>query len=159
MVMSFCSVKLLLNYSVWKNKPTRPQDNITGLPQTTGTPATGAQLPHTMPLTTQALEILPADMVKDKTTETILQEICLVNSHSKSVIMVLTMVARLAVIKLVAEDMVVDRMIEAVVVAEHPTLEEPIPFPEILMLHVMDVAKTIMSWPVQPLQPNENGLC
>jgi hypothetical protein len=70
------------------------------------------------------------------------------------------MVAHLAVIKMVAEVMVADKtlMVEAVVVAEHLTLEEPTLLPEIPTLHVMDVARITMSWPVQPLQKNENGL-
>ena len=70
-------------------------------------------------------------------------------------------VAHLAVIKMVAEAMAVDKIltVEAVVVVEHPTLEDPIPFQEIQTLHVMDVAKITMSWPVQQLQQSENELC
>jgi hypothetical protein len=51
-------------------------------------------------------------------------------------------------------------MVEAVVVAEHLTLDEPLPIPllpEIQIFHVMDVARIIMSWPVQPLQQNKNS--
>jgi hypothetical protein len=56
---------------------------------------------------------------------------------------------QVAVIRMVAETMVV----------YHPTLEEPIPFPEIHILSVLDVAKITMSWPVQPLLLKEDKIC
>jgi hypothetical protein len=59
------------------------------------------------------------------------------------------MVAQVAVIRMVTEAMVVD----------HPTLEQPIPIPEMHMLSVLDVAKITMSWPVQPLLLKEDKLC
>jgi hypothetical protein len=73
-------------------------------------------------------------------------------------VVVVAVVAHLADINLAAEVMVVDTtlMVEAVMVAEHPTLDEPIHIHGIQMLYVMDVDKITMSWPVQPLQPNEN---
>jgi hypothetical protein len=62
-------VKLQLSYSAWKNKPKSPLDKTIGLHQTTGTQAISDELLLIMPLTTQALETHPADMVKDKTIE------------------------------------------------------------------------------------------
>jgi hypothetical protein len=142
-----------------RNKLKRPQDNTTEQPQTIDTQATNATLQLITPLTTQALEIHLADMVKDKTIEMILLGIWHVISPTNLHVVVI-MVAHLAVIKLVAEAMVagIILMVEAVVVAGPQTLEGPILFPEIRTSHVMDVARIIMSWPVQPLQQNESGL-
>jgi hypothetical protein len=136
----------------------KPRGNTTGLPQIIGTQATNANHQLITPQITQALEIRLADMAQDRTLEMILWVV-----HSPTTLLEMTVVvfAPLAVIKLAAEEVVVvdtTLMVEVVVVVELPTLEEPLPFPEIQILHVMDVAKTIMSWPVPPLQLKENGL-
>ena len=139
----------------------KPQDSSTGLPQTTGTQTTNANHRRITPQITQVPGIHKADiMVNNKTIEMILLEAWLVISHGSLVCVVVPIVVHLAVIKLVAEAMVVDitLMVEAVVVEEPPTLAETLPLQEIPMSHVMDVAKIIMSWPVQPHQQNENGL-
>ena len=117
-----------------------------------------------MPQTTLAHVTHLADMVKDKTKEIILLELWLVISHSSLHVVEAIMIANMAVIKQVAEAMVADRllMVEAVVVAEHPTKDVPLPLPlipEIQIFHVMDVARIIMSWHVQPLQQNKNRFC
>jgi hypothetical protein len=153
-------VKLQQNYNVWKNKLKIPLDNTTGEHLTTDIQATKDVLQLIMPLRIQVREIHQADMVNDKTVEMIPLEIWHVISQTNLHVVEAIMVAHLAVIKMVAEVMVADKtlMVEAVVVAEHLTLEEPTLLPEIPTLHVMDVARIIMSWPVQPLQKNENGL-
>jgi hypothetical protein len=115
-----------------------------------------------MPQTTQALEIHRADMVKDKTIEMNLLDLWLVITHSRLHVILVLVADHLAVIKTeAAEDMVVDKILtlEAVVVAEHLTLKELLLMPEIQTFHVMDVARIIMSCPVQPLHQNENRLC
>ena len=65
MVMRFCSVKLQLNYSVWKNKPKRPLVNTTEVPQSTGIPAITNRMQLIIPLTTHPFRIHLGDMVLD----------------------------------------------------------------------------------------------
>ena len=128
-------MKLQQNYNVWKNKLKIPLDNTTGEHLTTDIQATNDALQLIIPLRIQVLEIHQADMVNDKTIEMILLEIWPVISHASLHVVMVIIIAHLAVIKMVAEVMVVDRtlMVEAVVVAELPTLEEPIHIPEIRM--------------------------
>jgi hypothetical protein len=102
-----------------------------------------------MPLTIQPLRIYLAYMELDKTIHKTLLAILIMLSLTIFNMVVEGMATQVAVIEMVAETMVV----------YHPTLEEPIPFPEIHILSVLDVAKITMSWPVQPLLLKENKIC